>query len=165
MPYSFVKAFRMMRFGLARSFLADSTSLCGRKSRKHSSTTSSAPQASHRRSSASTSASGVSCPVGLLGWQRNTMSVSSSTAEINASVTAKSSLSRRKCRRTVQPAVSSAAAYSAKVGAGSRAVRGFAAHTSRKIRSAAPLPHRICAAGTVSCTASFARKARQKGSG
>ena len=77
------------------------------------------------------------------------MSVCSSTAEINASVTAKSSLSRRKCRRTVQPAVSSAAAYSAKVGAGSSAVRGFDAHTSRKIRSAAPLPHRICAAGTV----------------
>ena len=38
-------------------------------------------------------------------------------------------------------------------------------HTSRKIRSAAPLPHRIYAAGTVSCTASFARKARQRGSG
>ena len=165
MPYSFVKAFRMISCGLASSFLAVSTSLSGKKSRKHSSTTKSAPHCSHRCSSASTSGSGVSCPVGLLGWQRNTMSVSSSTAEMNASVTAKSSHSRRKCRRTVQPAVSSAAAYSAKVGAGSSAVRGFAAHTSRKIRSAAPLPQRMCSMGTFSCTASFARKARQRGSG
>ena len=93
------------------------------------------------------------------------MSVSSFTAEINVSVTEKSSLSRRKCRRMVQPAVSSAAAYSAKVGAGSSAVRGFDAHTSRKIRSAAPLPQRMCSMGIFSCTASFARKARQRGSG
>ena len=82
-----------------------------------------------------------------------------------ASVTAKSSASRRKKRSTVQPTVSSAAAYSANVGAVTSALRGRLAHTSRKIRSAAPLPQRSCSAGTPSCAASFSRRARQKGSG
>ena len=81
------------------------------------------------------------------------------------SVTAKSTSACRKCRRTAQPALSSAAAYSAKVGAVTSAVRGFAAHASRKIRSAAPLPQRIDSAGIPSCGASFARSARHRGSG
>ena len=53
----------------------------------------------------------------------------------------------------------------AKLGAVTSAVRGFAAHASRKIRSAAPLPQRIDSAGIPSCGASFARSARHRGSG
>ena len=65
----------------------------------------------------------------------------------NASVTAKSSCYRKKKRSTVQPTLSKAVAYSAKVGAVTNARRGFLAQTSRKMRSAAPLPQRICSAG------------------
>ena len=165
MPYSLVKALRISRFLLSSRALAVRVSQSGRKSRKHSSTTSSAPQASHRRRMRSTRGSGVSCPVGLLGWQRNTMSTSGVMEERMESVTAKSTSACRKCRRTAQPALSSAAAYSAKVGAVTSAVRGFAAHASRKIRSAAPLPQRIDSAGIPSCGASFARSARHRGSG
>ena len=68
-------------------------------------------------------------------------------------------------RVTSQPTVSSAAAYSAKVGAGSRARRGRTAKARRKIKSAAPLPHNSQSAGTSSATASLARSSRQRGSG
>ena len=86
-------------------------------------------------------------------------------AERKSSVTAKPFSAFKKCRRTVQPTVSSAAAYSAKVGAVTSAVRGFFAHTSRKIRSAAPLPQRMWSAGMPSWRESFARRSRQNGSG
>ena len=62
-------------------------------------------------------------------------------------------------------AVSSAAVCSAKVGAVTSAVRGFFAHTSRKIRPAAPLPQRMWSAGMPSWRESFARRSRQSGSG
>ena len=64
-----------------------------------------------------------------------------------------------------QPTLFKAVAYSAKVGAVTSARRGFLAQTSRKMRSAAPLPQRICSAGTPSWSASFARSSRHRGSG
>ena len=93
------------------------------------------------------------------------MSTPGRMAAQNASVTAKSSCSRKKKRSTVQPMLSNAVAYSAKVGAVTSARRGFRAQTSRKMRSAAPLPQRICSAGTPSWSASFARSSRHRGSG
>ena len=93
------------------------------------------------------------------------MSTPGRMAAQNASVTAKFSCSRKKKRSTVQPTLSKAVAYSAKVGAVTSARRGFLAQTNRKIRSAAPLPQRICSAGTPSWSASFARSSRHRGSG
>ena len=93
------------------------------------------------------------------------MSMLSSTASTRASVGAKSFASSRKKRFTSHPAVSKAEAYSAKVGAVTSALWGFAAQTSRKMRSAAPLPQRICSCGTPSARLSAARRVRQRGSG
>ena len=83
----------------------------------------------------------------------------------SASVTAKPSSSRRKKRSAVQPATARACSYSAKVGAVTSARFGFSASAIRKIRSAAPLPHKMLCGGTPNVPDSFFRSARHNGSG
>ena len=51
-----------------------SASPSGRKSKKHSSTASSTPTSSHFAKIRRISALSAACPVGLFGWQRNTIS-------------------------------------------------------------------------------------------
>ncbi len=134
-------------------------------SRKHSSTTSRASASRHRASVRSSRGRGTVRPVGLLGWQRNTRSISGATASGKPSPRAKPSSARRGNRSVPQPASSNAASYSAKAGAVTKARRGRPANAARQIRSAAPFPHSTQSGLTPSARAMASPRARHRGSG
>ena len=85
-------------------------------------------------------ARGVVRPVGLFGSQ-NSMSSPGSMRSSSASVTAKPASSCRKKRSAVQPATARACLWSGKGGRRDERPLRLSASASRKIRSAAPLPH------------------------
>ena len=130
---------------------------------KHSSSTSRQPLSVQRRAMRSSKPRPMHTPEGLFGWLRNTTSVSGVIASRMPSSSRNAASSGQ--RVTAQSTDESAASYSVNDGAVTSARRGRRACATRKIRSAAPLPQRICSIGTPSCRAMAARSARHSGSG
>ena len=104
-------------------------------------------------------------PVGLLGVQKKARSSSGVSSSRTAPVRSKFRARSRMWRTTVQPAAETAASYSEKVGAVTRARRGPSEKASRKTRSAAPLPQRTCPGATPSRRAMAAERAGTGGLG
>ena len=148
-----------------RNSLIECFSGSSRKSLKHSSITRSAPTSAHLSRIFFSKFLGVVTPVGLFGSQMKTISVSAFICVMNSSVRENPSISFSSNSSISVPCSSIAALYSANVGAVIKALRGFTAAASLKIRSSAPFPQRQLPSSTCSRSEIALQSLLQSGSG